>query len=316
MKIRAWQTVAGIAVASLLVGLIAAQGDLGGDDSDTGGATASVGESDAGAGSAGAGFDTAQSRRALSAAPEQLTADMAYADDSGAGGSRPGGSLGPPTGDGTGRIIKSASLQIEVADGRFHESMREGRAVAQRYSGFVVSTSVDGRGADRGGFVIRVPARSFEAALSDLEGMGKVRSEYVSGQDVTEEFVDLEARLRNFEAQEAVLLRLMDRAASVEDTIRVQRELSGVQLEIERLRGRLRFLEDQTSLSTINVEISERGAVPAGASIIGRAWTRAVDGFLSVVSATIVGAGYVIPLLALAALALTAGRRLLARPAP
>lgn len=317
MKAKALQGLALVGIACLLVGLMVVR--LGGSDAG-----------DETAGADGGATAVSQSRAFDAEAPEEL----GYAEDSdvrtaalddvaasSAGGAGASGRAsmrrgsGPPTGDGTGRIIKTASLGLRVGDGRFQDALRDGRQVAQRYGGFVVSTSVAGSDARRGGFVLRVPVGSFEAALNDLEALGRVTREEVSGQDVTEEFVDLEGRLRNFEAQEAVLLRLMDRAATVEDTIRVQRELSGVQLEIERLRGRLRFLEDQTSLSTISVTVSEQGSGPPRASIIGRAWTRAVDGFLSVISATIVGAGYVLPLMALVALAIILGRRFLARPA-
>jgi hypothetical protein len=125
---------------------------------------------------------------------------------------------------------------------------------------------------------------------------------------VTAEYIDLQARLRNLSAQEVVLLKLMKDAVSVADTIRVQSELQGVQLEIERLKGRIRFLDDQTDMSTIDIGFSEKGVVPHKASTISKAWDQAGEAFLGVVSATIVGAAVVVPvglLLAFAVLIFT-----------
>jgi len=157
-------------------------------------------------------------------------------------------------------IIKSAQLDIEVARDGLQDAVDDAIAAAQDAGGFVLTTRLDEERSGRGSLVLRVPAENFESALAALDDIGDVLGRSVSGQDVGEEFVDLEARLRNFEAQEAVLLRLMDRAETVSDTIKVQRELTGIQLEVERIRGRLRFLEDQTSLATVTVKLSEPGA--------------------------------------------------------
>ncbi|MDQ4125857.1 MAG: DUF4349 domain-containing protein, partial [Actinomycetota bacterium] len=194
------------------------------------------------------------------------------------------------------RVIKTADLTLEVEDGRLGRTLREGREIAEAAGGFLLSTSVDGVDRRRGEFTMRVPAPEFEGTLSALEALGTVTAEDVRGQDVSQEFVDLEARLRNATAQEEVLFRLYDRSTSIADTIRVQRELEDVQLEIERLRGRLRFLEDRTELSTIAVSVREAGAVTAAAGPFEKAWDKARDTFVAVVSGVIVGAGFVLPL--------------------
>jgi hypothetical protein len=201
------------------------------------------------------------------------------------------------------RVIKTADLRLEVEDGELARTMREGRTIAESAGGFVLSTSVDGSDRRRGEFVIRVPAADFEESLSALEELGTVAGETVRGEDVSQEFVDLEARLRNATAQEEVLFRLYDRSNSIADTIRVQRELEDVQLEIERLRGRLRFLSDQTDLSTISVSVAEDGAVVADAGPFEKAWDTARKTFVAVVSGAIVGAGFLLPLVAFALLA-------------
>ena len=116
--------------------------------------------------------------------------------------------------------------------------------------------------------MLRVPVDRFDPALKAASGIGggKVTSRAVNGQDVTPEYIDLNARLTNLRAQEKVLLRLMDEAATVTDTIRVQSQLSDVQGAIEQLEGRVRYLRDQASMSTITLSLTQAGAVPAAPS--------------------------------------------------
>lgn len=210
-------------------------------------------------------------------------------------------------------VIKTADVRVEVARNEVEDAVRTSVSTAGRFGGFVVSTSLEGEGAGSATVMVRVPAEFFERALAALEELGEVDGELISGQDVGQEFVDLEARVRNFESQEVVLLRLMDESRSVSDTIRVQRELQGVQLEIERLTGRLRYLRDQADMSTISISFFESGAAPGKPTlgVLQRAWERAVDVSLAVVSAVIVGTGFVVPigvLLAIAFLVLRALR--------
>jgi len=202
-------------------------------------------------------------------------------------------------------VIKTADLEVEVEG--FADAMSRATSVAARYQGFVVSTSTGGAEARRGTIVLRVPAERFEDAMNDLRGLGEVRRQRVAGEDVGQEFVDLEARLRHLDAQERVMLGLFDEAATVADTIRIQNELSGIQLQIEEIEGRLRYLRDQTSLSTISVTLAEEGVAAPGA--FDRAWERAVDGFLSVLAALVVGLGFVLPFVAIGLAGLLVYRR-------
>jgi hypothetical protein len=199
-------------------------------------------------------------------------------------------------------VIKAADLRVEIRRSTLRDAVGEVTAIAGRHGGFVLSTQVAGTKARSGILVIRVPAERFEVALAEIRELGpKVLRETVSGQDVSQEFIDLEARLRNWRAQEVVLLRLMDRAQSVTDTIRVQRELQQVQLEIEMIRGRLRYLQDQTTMSTITVGLREAGvAAPTQPGTLERAWDRAVQSFMAIVTGAVVAAGVVLPFALLA----------------
>lgn len=216
----------------------------------------------------------------------------------------------PPAGP---SVIKTADVSLRVDESTLHDSIRAIVAIAGDHGGYVLSTDEQDKESGRATIVLRVPAESFEAALSDAEAVGEVTREAVAGEDVGQEFVDLEARLRNFEAQEAVLLRLMARSTSVADTLRVQRELQDVQLEIERLRGRLRWLRDQTDLSTITVGVSEAGAVVHPATTLQRAWRRAMDALTAIASGALVALVVVVPLVVVALLVLLLVRFVWAR---
>jgi hypothetical protein len=200
------------------------------------------------------------------------------------------------------KIIKNGEIALQVGRDDFVAAVDRVFGVARRYDGIVKSTTIDDAGEKHGTIVLSVPSGSFEDVLTALDDIGNLKRQFVDSQDVTEEFVDLQARVRNARAQETVLLRLMDDAASISDTIRVQRELERVQQLIEQMSSQLRLLRDQTSFSTVTVELTERGAPaqsPNGDSTLASAWTDAREAFLGVVSAVIVGAGFLIPVAAL-----------------
>jgi hypothetical protein len=237
-------------------------------------------------------------------------------DAAGAGGSD-GAAVLPAVGP---QVVKTAEVRVTVHRGTFQDALRRATAAAGRYGGFVASTTTEGQtGRERRGtLVLRVPSEHFEQALSDLHGLGKVDGETVSGEDVTQEFVDLEARLRNLRGQEAVLLRLYDRAKSIADTIRIQTEVSRVQTEIEQIEGRLRYLRDRTSLGTITATVVEPApAAPGQKNVLRRAWDQAVATAVAVASGLIVALGTVAPVLVLLGVpALLVWRRLRPRPSP
>jgi hypothetical protein len=213
-------------------------------------------------------------------------------------------------------VIKTADLEVEVEQGSFDDAMQQATSVAEKYGGFVLSSAVQGEEEDRTGSVLlRVPSDRFGLAMADLRGLGAIRSESIEGQEVGQEFVDLEARLRNLEAQETRILLLMREADTISETIRVQQVLERIQLDIEQIEGRLRYLEDQTTLATISLHLVGAGAViPEPPGTIGRAWQEAVVGFKRVVGAVVVALGYLLPLALLAGAVLLVVRRFLRTP--
>jgi hypothetical protein len=200
------------------------------------------------------------------------------------------------------KIIKTASISLEIKDQTFEQRAQDVTLVASRHGGFVTSSRTAGEKHLSGTMVIRVPASQFEVALGELKALGKVTGEQIAGEDVTAQFVDLEARLRNWEAQESVLLKLMAKSTSIEDSLKVQQSLQDVQLAIEEIKGQLRLVTDQADMSTINVSMAERAGVveTKKANAFVRSWRRGVDATVAVFTAIAIGLGFMAPLLLIA----------------
>ena len=207
-------------------------------------------------------------------------------------------------------VIQTGRLTVQIDRDRFSDATLEAGRIANELHGVVVSSDISKSRPRMATVVVRVPAAAFQTAMSDLSGVagGSVHDVSFESEDVGQQFVDLAARRTNLRSQERVLRRLMDQAVTVTDTIRVQNQLSQVQGQIEEISGRLRYLHDQADLSTITLSLREAGAAPPGQpTAIGSAFRRGWDRAVSVVTAVIAGAGVVIPLALLAALALAAG---------
>jgi Domain of unknown function (DUF4349) len=208
-------------------------------------------------------------------------------------------------------VIETATLDLRVAHGRFRPAMDAAALLATRLGGIVSRQSSSGTRVHTGMLVLRVPAARFTRARLALERLGRATHEAVSGRDVTQQFVDLGARLGNLRSQEAALRRLMRRAQTVSDTIRVQNVLQGVELQAEQTQGELNYLHNRAALSTITVDLTEAGARPAPPAHAGAIWkagVRSLHAATAVVTAVIVGAGIVVPVAVLVLLAVLLGR--------
>ena len=258
-------------------------------------------------------------------APESLVDSSANRNGSQVGGggeeaAAPGTSTVPAVGP---RVIQTASLTVSVARGRFEETVDEARSIAARFGGFLVSSTASQGTAQRlvrGTLVVRVPARSYADAIRSITGLGRVEGRDESGQDVSQEFVDLEARARHLRAVETQLLELLQRANTVAAALAVQSQLNQVQLELEQARGRLQYLEDQVSYATISLALHERLPVSApkdeGPWGIVDAWRTAAHNAVAVVGWIFVAAATIAPLVVLLALLYLAARFAVRRGAP
>lgn len=200
------------------------------------------------------------------------------------------------------RVVKHATLEIDVAPSKLDRQFTRARSIAEFLGGFV-ERSDQSRGI--ASITMRVPVAAFGAALQRLDGLGRVTDRSERGDDVSAQFVDLEARIRNLTAQEGVLQDLMRQARTIPDTITVQQQLSAVRQEIEQLTGQRNLLDNQTSFATISANLHAKGVVPAPSGdrgTLAQAWHDAVGVGVAIVGGTIVVLGAVIPLALLAGL--------------
>ena len=184
------------------------------------------------------------------------------------------------------KIVKTAELGIRAEEVR--DAAASAQQIAAGFGGSVLSSQIEGGdGSVSADLVLLVPSPEFETALDELRGLGKeVTSDTVRGEDVTEEFVDLESRERNLLAAEQSLLELYDRAQSVNAALAIERELTGIRGEIELVQGRIQYLEDRTASSRISLSIQPVARPsPPPAWSPGRVVAQAWDASLAVLQA-------------------------------
>ncbi len=157
-------------------------------------------------------------------------------------------------------VIQNADLSIVVADPQ--AKMTAIAEMAKQMGGFVVSSNLyqtyiqSGGTAPEGAITIRVPADKLDAALSQIKANAvEVRNENRSGQDVTDQYVDLQSRLKAKQAAEQKLLQIMEKAEKTEDVLNVFYQLSAVQSDIEVLKGQIKYYEQAAALSAISVTL-------------------------------------------------------------
>jgi hypothetical protein len=155
------------------------------------------------------------------------------------------------------RIIKTARLEIESKP--FREKCDEITAIVEEAGGFILSSSMSllGEGRKSGKLIAKVPVSKFQNVLEKLGRVGKVKSKSVTGQDVTEEYFDLKARVKNLSQEEERILQILKKAEKIEDILSIERELTRVRGEIEKLTGRLRYLRSRTDFSTVEIQLYE-----------------------------------------------------------
>lgn len=162
----------------------------------------------------------------------------------------------------TPKVIKTGSLSLTVKT--TSDTLTAVTAIAESYNGFVQSSNqwVQSDDTNAATVTIRVGADYFEQALLDLKNLATVvNSESISGQDVTEEYVDLQSRLKNLQAEEEQYLVILDKANTVEDLLNVSDYLANVRGQIEEIQGRLKYLNNRTDYATITISVYEEASV-------------------------------------------------------
>jgi hypothetical protein len=153
------------------------------------------------------------------------------------------------------KVIKDGELHLLVQD--TDTAIDRVTGVAVEFAGFILDSRTWYEGDHKyATLVLRVPVEFFEQALQRLRGIAlKVEYETLSGQDVTDQYVDLQSRLRNLEATEARIRSFLDKATNVEEALEVNQQLSQIEEQIETIKGRLTFLAERAAMSTITIDL-------------------------------------------------------------
>lgn len=177
-------------------------------------------------------------------------------------------------------LIKNATVMIETEDAR--AATNQLMAALEPVGGYVsnLNESVNSVGKRTVTVQVRIPSDSFDQSMMQVEALGKVLNKQVTTQDVTEQFVDTDARVRNLRKTEERLLEHLSRAGVLEEVLRMEEELSRVRENIERMEGQLRFLTDRVSFSTISITLQETAKaepiVPAQSFSTAKVFSEAV----------------------------------------
>lgn len=153
-------------------------------------------------------------------------------------------------------IIKTGWLNLVVKD--VLEAIGKISKFVEENGGWVVSSNVSElEKIPSGSITVRVPAEKFNEAMNFFKNLAtRVSNERIQAQDITEEYVDLEARLKNLKATEDQLLELMKRTGTISEILEVQRELTNIREQIEQIKGRIQYLEQSVKMSSITVNLA------------------------------------------------------------
>ncbi|MBI5728444.1 MAG: DUF4349 domain-containing protein [Candidatus Magasanikbacteria bacterium] len=218
-------------------------------------ATSSYGEAGVASGSMGSPFGLA-AKIAASAPATEMAADRDIAPGPPVGG----GGVAPAVKERL--IIKTGTVGLVVRD--VSVALKAIMDYAVGNNGFVVSSNQDKSGlAPTADVTVRIPVKIFDQSLAAFRALGDVQNQQVTGQDVTDEYVDLDSRLRNLQATETQFLDIMKKAQKIDDILAVQRELSNVRSQIEVMQGRMKYLRESAAFSTVTVNLAtDQAALP------------------------------------------------------
>lgn len=232
----------------------------------------------------GCSGETPQNARPPAKASDQAATAASSAIDSPAPNAQGKAKSKGPSPDGARRkLIYTATVELAVEDLDAVQSRLE--SVVKQFDGYLSHSSVSGSPGYRrsGQWTIRVPVEHYESLLAALRQLGEVQSFSSDSKDVTAEYYDVDAQIRNKKEEEKRLLKLLaDATGKLEEILAVERELSRVRGEVEQLEGRLRVLNDLATLTTITLRITEvekytPHEAPTYATQLRRAWAGSID---------------------------------------
>jgi len=198
-------------------------------------------------------------------------------------------------------IIYNAYLSLET--GEIEGSLAKIRSLAESYGGYVAGSSRSSYGMQATAEItIRVPKDKFHAAVQEIETYGKVLDERTTSEDITQQYIDLKARLENLQRQEKRLNEILGMARTVDEVLNVERELERVRSEIESLQGQVNYIERSVAMSVITVSLREPPPpfTPPGMDW-GETFETALGGFFAVVRGLIILVISLLPLIVIGA---------------
>ena len=196
-------------------------------------------------------------------------------------------------------VIYNAYISLETED--IGGGVARIRSVAERYGGYVAGSSRSTYGMqDVAEITIRVPKEKFHVAVQEVESYGKILDERTTSEDVTQQYIDLKARLENLQRQEKRLHEILDMAKTVEELLNVEREIERVRGEVDSLQGQINYLERSVAMSVITVSLREPPPpfTPPGMDW-GETFQIALTGLFTVVRGLIILAVSLAPLIAI-----------------
>jgi len=201
-------------------------------------------------------------------------------------------------------IIRTSSIDLEVQD--VPAALDSLKSIAAAHGGYVGSMSANTRSGDRlyGVMTMRVPASSFDPAIEEIKTLGTLKSQSLQADDVTEEYVDLQARRDALADQLDQYQRIMEKAENVSEILEVQEEIERVQVELDRIDGRLKYLDNRVDYATITVSVHEPVPVGTGDGFsITSVINEGIAGFLAVTAGIVIIIISLIPVIILALIA-------------
>ncbi len=197
-------------------------------------------------------------------------------------------------------VIKRASLQVETPQGQFDDASRQVMFIVEANGGFIQDSSVftDGDKKRTANFNIRVPVDNFTKVLTQVEALGKVQGRSMGTQDVTDQFIDLEAYIASREIQQSRLRDLLSKAKTVDEILRIENELNRLRSEIDSMKGRIRYLKNAVEMSSINLALREYRVIPDPTK--PDLWKDMWNAFVRSVRNIVIFLGQVVPYLAVA----------------
>jgi hypothetical protein len=151
-------------------------------------------------------------------------------------------------------LIWKAQLRVQVWN--VPDAVSQAISLAEADGGFAEQKSDSGEGSAR--VTLRVPAKAFTASVANLEALGTVTHRDIQGEDVTEQYIDVEARLRNKVVLRDRLKQLLDKASDVKDILAIETELSRVQGDIDSMEGRVKALKGWVDYATITLDLDRK----------------------------------------------------------